>query len=210
MATGTATAPARNGRAAPPKFQPGFEPEVIALKAIPGKGVTGYSGDQVLFHLTDNRPWYAEIYVAQKIEQARIQAGEPFEVSKVQKQRGGRTITEVDVKAVIPEDPTPSQGQSAGAGSSPRETANRHQLDPTPSRIPVATASVAAPAAVAPPMNSHGETSKMHLTRCYQDAVDVAMAAVAYAKDRGLMIAPEFADLRAMAATICISESGRR
>ena len=98
MATGTATAPARNGRAAPPKFQPGFEPEVIALKAIPGKGVTGYSGDQVLFHLTDNRPWYAEIYVAQKIEQARIQAGEPFEVSKVQKQRGGRTITEVDVK----------------------------------------------------------------------------------------------------------------
>ena len=49
MATGTATAPARNGRAAPPKFQPGFEPEVIALKAIPGKGVTGYSGDQVLF-----------------------------------------------------------------------------------------------------------------------------------------------------------------
>jgi hypothetical protein len=59
-------------------------------------------------------------------------------------------------------------------------------------------------------MNSHGETSKMHLTRCYQDAVDVAMAAVAYAKDRGLMIAPEFADLRAMAATICISESGRR
>ena len=59
-------------------------------------------------------------------------------------------------------------------------------------------------------MNGHGETSAMHLTRCYRDAIDIAMDAVAYAKEKGLMIAPEFSDLRAMAATICINESGRR
>lgn len=41
--------------------------------------------------------------------------------------------------------------------------------------------------------------------------VDIVAAAVEYARSKGLMVAPEFGDIRALAATICINETnGRR
>ena len=53
--------------------------------------------------------------------------------------------------------------------------------------------------------------SASHLTRCYRDAVDIAVSASEYARSKGLVIAPSFEDVRALAATICINErDGRR
>ena len=60
-------------------------------------------------------------------------------------------------------------------------------------------------------MNGNGETCAEQLARCYRDAVDIASSAVEYAKGSGLVIAPAFCDIRALAATIAIAEQqGRR
>jgi hypothetical protein len=59
-------------------------------------------------------------------------------------------------------------------------------------------------------VNGIGETSAAILARCYRDAVDIALTAVAYAKENGLLLTPEFADIRAMAATLAINETGGR
>ena len=48
------------------------------------------------------------------------------------------------------------------------------------------------------------------MSHCYTRAVDIALGAVEYAKTRGLVLSPSFEDVRALAATLCISEQGRR
>lgn len=60
------------------------------------------------------------------------------------------------------------------------------------------------------PVNGQGEDSAAILSRCYTHAVDIALVATAYAESKGLRITPAFEDIRALAATICISETGRR
>jgi len=57
------------------------------------------------------------------------------------------------------------------------------------------------------PVNGQGQNSAQIMSRCYQQAIDVALQAVEYAKGRNLMLAPSFEDIRALAATICISET---
>jgi hypothetical protein len=221
-----ATTAPTNGRAAHAKFQPGWEPEHIALKAIPGKGVTGFNGDQVLFHLTNGRPWYADIYVSQAIEEMRIQPGEVFEVCKTTKQRGGRSITEVQIKAVVEPEPTASSCQSPAAGH--QGTANTHSTSngttPRPSAPASAPAATAAnghclpqsqqlpqtPPTAGAPVNGKGETSADQLARCFRTSIDIVANAVLYAKAQGLVVAPCFEDLRCAAHTLYISESGRR
>ncbi len=153
------------------KFIPNFTPEQIAIKQLPGKPVQSqYSqGEQILFLLTDNRRWFADPYVAQKIEQMRIEPGEFFQVQKISKRRGNQALTEVEITPVEqPAQPEPKPAAQAQTSSA------------------------------------------THLTRCYRDAVDIAAQAVEYARSKGLTLAPEFGDIRALAATICISENGRR
>lgn len=160
------------------KFTPTFEPEQIALKYKEGKGVhSPYNGDQVLFTLSDGRKWFTDLYVAQKIEQMRIEPGEVFAVQKTEIRRGNRRIVEIQITPVVPE--TPAE----------------------PEKKPVGIA----------PVSGSGSSSADHLTRCYRDAVDIVAAAVEYARSKGLTLAPEFGDIRALAATICINETnGRR
>lgn len=174
------------------KFVPTFEPEIIALTSVKGtpKAPTQYSGDQVQFLLTDGRFWYTEPYVAKKITDMMMQPGEMFEVFKTSTRRGAQCQLEVHIKALDPPETPPVS-------------------EPAPRR-PVGTATSAAAAPDNPPMNGNGETSATHLARCYRDAVDVCLATLAYAKAKGLVIAPDFGDVRALAATICISETGRR
>jgi hypothetical protein len=60
------------------------------------------------------------------------------------------------------------------------------------------------------PVQSSESASATHLARCYRDAIDVAAAAVEYGRTKGIPISPDFSDIRALAATICINETGRR
>src|SRR5580658_3019841 len=96
MSSQQLSAPQQNGAAAPPpptttarrpaKFTPAIDvPEIIALKFAQGKPVrsqiTGES--QILLTLTDNRPWYVSVFIADRLREAGIEAREQIEVTKV-------------------------------------------------------------------------------------------------------------------------------
>lgn len=67
-----------------------------------------------------------------------------------------------------------------------------------------------APRPAAGKINGQGEDSAAILERCFLRAVNVALAAAEYARGKGLQIAPRFEDIRAMAATLHINETGGR
>jgi hypothetical protein len=77
---------------------------------------------------------------------------------------------------------------------------------------PQATASTytAPQLSAVPHVNGQGDSSAAILARAYIQAIEIALASTAYAESKGLRITPEFEDIRAIAATICISETGRR
>ena len=60
------------------------------------------------------------------------------------------------------------------------------------------------------PVNGSGEDLPRIMTRCYSCAIEIAVKAVDVAKAKGLMICPTFEDIRALAATLVITETGRR
>jgi hypothetical protein len=66
------------------------------------------------------------------------------------------------------------------------------------------------PAPPAGPVNGAGEDSAAIMTRHYCSAINIALEAVKCAEAKGLRITPAFEDIRAMAATLLINESGRR
>ena len=182
------------------KFVPGFEPEAIALKYGDGKPVTStYNGDQVMFTLMDGRRWFADLYVAEKIAGMKLQPGEVFEVAKTETRRGNQRIVQVEITAPVKPAPVNGADSSRQIAATPSPLQHQHPNGSVPSHpTPVA------------PMNGNGETSAAQLTRCYRSAVDIALNAMAYAKEQGLLITPDFADIRALAATLAISETGRR
>ena len=57
-----------------------------------------YSGDQVMYSLTDGRKWYVSPFVAEKVKQAGITAQIPFEVCKREVARGNRRSVEIQVR----------------------------------------------------------------------------------------------------------------
>lgn len=166
----TATVPQQTNGAINAKFQPSFDPQEIALKALPGKPVhSPYQGDQIMFILTDGCRWFADLYVSQMIEQMRLQPGEVFRVQKTSTRDGNRAIQRVEITAVVPEAPEPkpvASASSSGSGSSS--------------------------------MSVH-----------YRNAIDVVADAVAYAREKGLVIAPTFEDVRCLAAVTAIAEQRR-
>lgn len=74
--------------------------------------------------------------------------------------------------------------------------------------VPEVTEPTRKPAGVAASSGA-GESSATHLTRCYKDAVDIVAEAVLYARSKGLTLAPNFEDVRCLAATMAIAESRR-
>jgi len=213
----TATAAPQNRTTAPPrtssKFFPNFEPKEVALKSIEGQPThSRYDGDQICFELTDGRKWYTDIVVGQKIKQMLIQPGEVFCVYKSEVRRGNRRIIELEIEPVVGKEPAgiaPKGTQPAGN----QGTSGTVNSNPSTARQPApasATAAIAATAANVP-MNGNGETIAVQLARCYREAVEIAAVTVGYAAKHGLVIAPAFCDVRALAATIAISEQqGRR
>lgn len=191
------------------KFTPTFEPQHIALRQTDGKPVSStFSGDQMMFTLTDGRKWFVDPYVADSIASYSIQAGEMFSAYKVEQRNGNQRTVTVQVRplgntASAPAKITPAVASTSSTTSAPiapqiRRGETQHN-----------TSTLATPAPVK--MNGAGETSADILSRCYRDALDIALASVEYAKTKGLLLTPEFGDIRQMAATMYInSEGGRR
>jgi hypothetical protein len=201
-ATATTAAAAVSG-----KFTPGFQPEQIALKFADGKPVhSQYDGDRVMFTLVDGRKWFADLYIAQKIEQMRIQPGELFEVAKVEKRRGNQKLTEIEINLIV----EPAAAAVPFSGGVPAAGRGTHSTQDNNSVRQGRRAADDSNGSPSIPLNGNGESSADYLARCYRDAVDVCLATLAYAKAKGLVLAPNFGDVRALAATICISETGRR
>jgi hypothetical protein len=166
---------------------------VIALTQPAGKPVSSrFTGDQLMFSLVDGRKMFVDPYVQERINAAGITPGEQFEIEKRESWQGNRRIAEVVVKRIVSrERPSALAPQGPSHGLTP---------PPTPAAPPLAPQ----------PVNGAGENSAAILSRCYHQAIDIALAATAYAEMKGLRITPAFEDIRAMAATICINESGRR
>jgi len=164
------------------------EPHVIALQYAEGKPVNSpYSGDQLMFSLADGRKLYVDPYVQMKLDALGIQPGVPFEIEKKELQSGNRRTVQIEVRAV--------RRTSAVAAAPARQSVTAGS--PTPLNPTV-------------PTNGAGETSADIMARCYRQAIDVSLGAMKYAEERGLRLAPSFEDVRCLAATICINESGRR
>lgn len=66
------------------------------------------------------------------------------------------------------------------------------------------------PAAEAPPrkMNGAGQTASEILLGLYPDAIEVALKAAAMAQAKGLMVSPTFEDVRTIATTLFINQTG--
>ena len=182
------------------KFAPSFVPEAIALKFAEGKPVhSSFTGDQIMFTLSDDRKWFADLYVGQKIAELGVEPGQVFEAYKIETRRGNQRIVTVEVAPMKPVNGAASSCQTAAAPS-PLQTAPAMGNGSTP------------PQSTPPPIpvNGAGETGRNQMARCYRDAIDIAQIAVEYAKSKGMLLTPEFADVRALAATLAINECGGR
>lgn len=179
------------------KFEIGI-PQIIALKFADGKPCLNAKTDTLMFTTTANERFFVDPYVGDRIRALRIQPGVPFQMEKVETIAGNRRIVEMVVRNL---------GTNAPC------------IAPAPSVRPQTPSSLPPPVLPTPPqlpqlpqthMNGAGETSAVIMARCYRAAVDVAVDAVAYAQERGIRITPEFADVRALAATMAINEQGGR
>lgn len=172
-------------------------PEVLALKfAGPGIPVSSqFAGDQVMYTLTDDRKLYVAPIVAAKIDALELGVGELFSICKREVTRGNRRTVEYQVALVPCDGTTDSSPEKPAASSAVVPTAKRtEQSQNSPAVVLGAGASV---------VQSEG------LAACFRAAVDVALDAVAYAKQRGLLLTPQFEDVRAMAATLHIDRQKR-
>lgn len=214
-----------NGNGYPPalKFELG-KPQVIALSYAEGKPVNSRSGDRLMFSLTDGTKWFAEPYVQDRLNAAGVTVGVPIEVTQVETRTGNRRFVDYQVRrlgtgaaqtAPAPAPPAQTPPQQSAARPMSDADAQRFMPPAQPPQLPPVPQFYPNPPPTPAngnhgPVNGAGENTAAIISRCYIQAVDVALAAVQYAEKQGLRITPEFADIRALAATMCITETGRR
>jgi len=190
--------PQPNGRTTPPPERftlVNGQPQTIALKYSSGKRVTSRipgAPDQIMYTLADGRRAYFDLAVAQEIDSLRLAPGQPFTIVKY-----GPGQWDVQYAHSC---------EGAAAPPSPRAQAPRPQAEPDLPPHPWP----AAPAPAPQRMNGAGEDVAQVMARCYQSAIDIAAAAQEAARGRGLHITASFEDVRCIAATLCINETGGR
>lgn len=173
------------------------EPHTIALKYADGKPCQSrFSGDQLLFTLTDGRQLYVEPYVGDRFRAARVQPGVDFQIEKVESFQGTRRTVEIEVRPL-------RSGALAGLNASAPVTtppvAETYRT-PQPTTPPVAPP----PPPPLPPIavNGAGETATDVYEQAFDRAIDVALRGVDRAKAKGLLITPAFEDVRSIAFSI--------
>jgi hypothetical protein len=166
---------------------------VIALKYPTGKRVSSrFGADQMMYTLTDGRVGYFPLEVAAEIDSLRLAAGEPFQICH----HGGAQWSIERVHdtsrpahgAAAPQARATDPSSTATAGSGFRNST----------------------ASAANKLNGAGEDVPAIMRRCYKAAIEIALEAVQTAHAKGLLISPSFEDVRAIAATLCITETGGR
>lgn len=172
------------------------EAHIIALQQLYGKPMPSrYEGDQLMFSLVDGRKLFVDPYVQDRFKAANVEPRVDFQIEKCEVMSGNRRTVEIQVRPVPIQPRTPAKPPQPTLPPPPAP-----QLPPAPP----------APMNGAAPVNGQGETTAAIMGRCYIQAVDVALAAVQYAETKGLRITPGFEDIRALAATMCITETGGR
>lgn len=169
------------------------QPTVISLKYPTGKRVSSrFGADQMMYTLTDGRVGYFPLEVAAEIDSLGLAAGEPFEICH----HGGTewSIERVHERpangAAAPQARAVGDARSSGATAG---SAFQNSSPPTAGKL-----------------NGAGEDVPAIMRRCYHAAIDIALDAVQTAQSKGLLLSPSFEDLRAIAATLCITETGGR
>lgn len=171
------------------------QPKIIALKFSTGKPTkTG----NMLYSLTSGMVAFFPPAVAAEIDSLHLSPGEPFMICH----RGGARW---DIER------TGGANASPSAPALPVAMAERHHATPPP-QMPQMPQMPQQNAAQLPqlPVNGAGLSSAEIMSRCYRQAIDIAANAIVYAQDKGMRLTPEFANIQALAATICINEQGRR
>ena len=158
------------------KFQTNI-PEVIALEFSEGRAVQSqFGGDQVMYSLTDGRRMYVSPFVADKIRNAGITAGVPFELCKREVARGNQRSVEFQIRTI-------NDMGGAAAETAPLPATTTQQPNHS-ARLQVA-APVAAPAAVPP--QAAEPTAIAMLKRAGFAAVDAVLEVESYAQSRGMV-----------------------
>lgn len=191
----------------PPKLE--FElnvPRILAMAYAEGKPCNSRSGDSLMWTTTAGERFFTDPYVGDRARAAGLAVGVPMEWEKIEVRQGNRRMVEFQVRPLRNGTSVPGGGAPAPIGVK----AENGQHNPTPAPLPTWDEHVARQPAPPAPVNGAGDTGAAILARCYHEAIDVALAAVAYAESKGLRITPAFEDVRAMAATLCIGQQARR
>ncbi|MES2137016.1 MAG: hypothetical protein V4502_08160 [Pseudomonadota bacterium] len=188
------------------------QPKTIALKYATGRIVRSrYSGqDEMMYTLTTGEKAFFPMNVGAAIDSLTLAPGQPFVVCH----HGGGNWDIDRAPGFPPPAPAPMPQPPTHPPMGP--PAARTQRAPAP-QPPHYWGSEAAPAATSPETDTptprfaqdHSNSAGNVLASFYPDAIEIALAGVAAAQKRGLMVAPTFEDVRCIATTLFIEHSGR-
>lgn len=183
--------------ARPPKFSAALNiPQIIAINAIPGRLCpSGFGPSEVVFDLTDGRPWYVPQVIADEIYAAGIQPRQQIKVTGL-----GRKKTEVSIEPLQPELPrrTPERDYT------PELSRSIEQVQGYGLTLAQRTA---APVQLPHPQAGPLSPTSLRYMGAYKDAVDTLLETQGYAKSKGLLIDIRCEDVRCLAATMMIQVS---
>ena len=216
-------------------------PVPVALKySGPGKAIEGRYGNRMMYTLADNRVMYVAPIVASRISQLGIQAGELFEVCKLERREGQRRIIEWQVQRLESETETqlehelsesinvaraamrtqaPEPGEDPGSQpptampelGQGQEQPVQHNLPPAPGVVAPPNGSSSGTASASRNGNTQ-PTSTTKLEHALRTAIAAAHNAEKYGAELGYVVRFDADAIKSMAITVLINmnEGGRR
>lgn len=193
----------------PPKFVPALNaPQVVAIASVPGRLVPSEFGpSEVVFSLTDGRPWYVPQVIANEIYAAGIMPRQQIEVTAVGKKKTEVRI--VPVQTALAREPQSGRYQSSGSARTLGWSPDRDYTPELEKSIEQVNAERARAAAAAHPQAGPLSPTSLRFMGAYKDAVDALIETQGYAKGRGLLLEIRCEDVRCLAATMMIQAGGR-
>ncbi|MES2136618.1 MAG: hypothetical protein V4502_06110 [Pseudomonadota bacterium] len=164
------------------------QPKQIALKYATGRVVRSRLNgeDQMMYTLTTGEKAYFPMNVGAAIDSLTLAPGQPFIVCHY-----GGGNWDID-RAPFTQAPQSTPPAHQAAPEAPHLPPERKQASDAPSSV-----------------GNHSNSAGNILASFYPDAIEIALAGVAAAQKRGLMVAPTFEDVRCIATTLFIEHSGR-
>jgi hypothetical protein len=169
------------------------QPKTLALQYATGKPcVSKQSGKpQRMYTFTNGERAWFDLHVADAIDSLTLAVGQPFTLC-----HHGGEVWDVD-----------RAPQATRYGTWPGTWGAQQQQAAAPAATSPETDTPAPPHASS--VAAHSNSAGNILASFYPDAIEIALAGVAAAKAKGLMLVPSFEDIRCIAATLMISSEGR-